>query len=191
LNAAGSVDRQAVVVSHLSPAQLVEILSSQGVISMTATAAAPAPTSQDVWDHRFLSMAKFVSEWSKDTSTKVGAVIVTPENVVASIGYNGFAQAMPDHEHHYTNREEKYSRIVHGETNAIVLARKDVRGHTIYVTHPPCDRCAVTIIQAGITRVVCPQLSAGDLEKRWKEVLEKARQYFDESGVQFDKVKMG
>jgi dCMP deaminase len=157
---------------------------------MTSTAAVPAPTPQEVWDQRFLSMAKFVSDWSKDPSTKVGAVVVTPENVVASVGYNGFAQAMPDHEHHYENREEKYSRIVHSETNAIVLARKDVRDHTIYVTLPPCDRCAVTIIQSGIKRVVCPDAIKGDAEKRWKEAFEKARQYFEESGVKFDKVKM-
>jgi dCMP deaminase len=133
---------------------------------MTSTAAIPAPTSQEVWDKRFLSMAKFVSEWSKDPSTKVGAVIVTRENVIASIGYNGFAQSMPDVASHYSNREQKYSRIVHSETNAIVLARKDVRDHTIYVTHPPCDRCAVTIIQSGIARVVCPEVIEGDIMDR-------------------------
>ena len=157
---------------------------------MTSTAAITAPTSQEVWDQRFLSMAKFVSEWSKDTSTKVGAVIVTPENVVASIGYNGFAQAMPDVQSHYANREEKYSRIVHSETNAIVLARKDVRDHTMYVTLPPCDRCAVTIIQAGITRVVCIEATDEGVKARWQDVFEKARQYFEESGVKFDTVKM-
>lgn len=156
---------------------------------MSSTVEVPVPTSQEVWDRRFLSMAKFVSDWSKDPSTKVGAVIVTPENVVVSIGYNGFAQAMPDVQKHYANREEKYSRIVHSETNAIVLARKDVRGHTLYVTLPPCDRCAVTIIQAGISRVVCPEAINGDTEKRWKDAFEKASQYFDESGVIFEKVK--
>jgi dCMP deaminase len=81
-------------------------------------------------------MAQLVATWSKDPSTKVGAVIVTPENVVVSVGYNGFAQRMPDVESHYTDREAKYSRIVHSEANAIVLARGDVRGHTLYVTLP-------------------------------------------------------
>jgi dCMP deaminase len=156
---------------------------------MTTTASAPAPTPQEVWDKRFLSMARLVATWSKDPSTKVGAVIVTPENVVVSMGYNGFAQAMPDVEKHYADRETKYSRIVHSETNAIVLARGDVRGHTLYVTLPPCDRCAVTIIQAGITRVVCPEVIKGDAEQRWKEAFEKAAQYFGESGVAFEKVK--
>jgi dCMP deaminase len=89
---------------------------------MVFTAAVPTPTPQQVWDQRFLSMAKFVSEWSKDPSTKVGAVVVTEENVVVSIGYNGFAQAMPDVQSYYAKREEKYSRIIHSETNAIVLS---------------------------------------------------------------------
>lgn len=144
---------------------------------------------QETWDERFLSVAQLVAGWSKDPSTKVGAVIVTPENVIVSVGYNGFAQAMPDVKKHYADREEKYSRIVHSETNAIVLARGDVRGHTLYVTLPPCDRCAVTIIQAGISRVVCPDVIKGDAEQRWKEKFDKARQYFEESGVAFDRVK--
>jgi dCMP deaminase len=155
---------------------------------MSSTVVVPPITSQDVWDKRFLSMAKFVSEWSKDPSTKVGAVIVTPENVVVSIGYNGFAQSMPDVMRHYSNREEKYSRIVHSETNAIVLARKDLRDHTIYVTLPPCDRCAVTIIQAGIIRVVCPDALDAGVASRWQKDFEKASQYFEESGVIFDKI---
>jgi dCMP deaminase len=157
---------------------------------MVSSASAPLPTSQEVWDQRFLSMAKFVSEWSKDTSTKVGAVIVTPENVVTSIGYNGFAQAMPDVAAYYAKREEKLSRIVHAETNAIVLARKDVRDHTMYVNLPSCDRCAVTIIQAGITRVVCIEATDPGVMERWQKDFEKARQYFEECGVTFDKVKL-
>ena len=156
---------------------------------MNQMAAALAATRQQVWDQRFLSMARLVSTWSKDPSTQVGAVIVTAENIVVSIGYNGFAQTMPDVEKHYANREEKYSRIVHSETNAIVLARKDVRGHSLYVTLPPCDRCAVTIIQAGITRVICPEVISGDPEKRWKDAFDKASQYFEESDVIFEKVK--
>lgn len=134
-------------------------------------------------------MARLISTWSKDPSTKVGAVIVSPENVVVSIGYNGFAQRMPDKEQHYSDRTAKYSRIVHAETNAIVLARGDVRGHTLYCTLPPCDRCAVSIIQAGIIRVICPDAIQGDAEDRWKKSFETAQQYFEESGVTFAKIE--
>jgi dCMP deaminase len=136
------------------------------------------------WDARFLAMAKFVSGWSKDPSTKVGAVIVNAGNRIVSMGYNGFAQSMPDREELYANREEKYSRIVHGEINAIIFAERPVRGMTLY-TYPfmPCDRCAVQVIQNGIVRVVAPKLAA-DKEERWKASMDKTRQYFTEAGVE-------
>lgn len=140
-------------------------------------------TRQQIWDERFLSMAQLVSTWSKDPSTKVGAVIVTPENLVISVGYNGFAKRMPDAAENYADRKAKYSRIVHAETNAILFARGDVRGFTLYCTFPPCDRCAVQIIQAGIARVVCPQMVEGEAAARWREFFETARKYFNESGV--------
>lgn len=139
-------------------------------------------TRQAKWDRRFLDLAQLVSTWSKDPSTKVGAVIVDDVRIV-SLGYNGFAQAMPDLPEHYENRDEKYSRIVHAEMNAITLARATVKGMTLY-TYPlmPCDRCAVQVIQAGITRVVAPTVT-GELAERWEPVLKKARRYFAESGV--------
>ncbi len=153
----------------------------------SSNVASPELDRQEIWDQRFLQLATMVSSWSKDPSTKVGAVIVTPENVIVSVGYNGFAQRMPDHEQHYADRQSKYSRIVHSETNAILLARADVRGYTLYSTFPPCDRCAVSIIQAGITRVVCPALATlgKDAAERWRKSMETARDYFAESGVEF------
>ena len=157
----------------------------------SSTKATPELDRQDVWDRRLLTLAEMVASWSKDDSTKVGAVVVTPENVIVSVGYNGFAQRMPDVEAHYADRQSKYSRIVHSETNAILLARTDVRGCTLYSTFPPCDRCAVSIIQAGIVRVVCPSLSklAPDKAERWQKSMETARDYFQESGVAFIEVE--
>lgn len=86
-------------------------------------------------------------------------------------------------EEHYADRTAKYSRIVHAETNAILLARGDVRGFTLYCTFPPCDRCAVQIIQAGIIRVACPRAVESEAAERWRTSFETARQYFGESGV--------
>lgn len=135
------------------------------------------------WDLRFLSMAKFVSGWSKDPSTKVGAVIVDQTNLIVSLGYNGFARSMPDKPELYENREEKYSRIVHGEINAMIFAGKPLSGMTLY-TYPflPCDRCAVQVIQNGIVRVVAPKPSP-DKEERWGKALAKTRLYFEEAQV--------
>ena len=139
---------------------------------------------QKKWDRRFLSLAEFISQWSKDPSTKVGAVIVEAGKRIVSLGFNGFAQSMPDRLEFYLEREEKYSRIVHGEINALIFARRSVEGMTLY-TYPfmPCDRCAVQMIQAGIKRVVAPMATEEQL-KRWGRSFEKTRQYFSESGVE-------
>lgn len=93
------------------------------------------------WDKRFLEMAKMVSSWSKDPSTQVGAVIVRPDKSVCSVGFNGFPQRMDDLPGLYAIREEKYSRIIHAEINALNFANEKMAGYTLY-TYPflTCDR---------------------------------------------------
>ena len=49
---------------------------------------------QKTKDLRFLRLAREVSTWSKDPSTKVGAVIVGDNGQVISQGYNGFPEAL-------------------------------------------------------------------------------------------------
>jgi dCMP deaminase len=133
------------------------------------------------WDVRFLQLAKLVSGWSKDTSTKTGAVIVRPDRTVVSIGFNGFPKNMPDNPEWYENRKEKYSRIVHCEVNALIHAFESLKGYTLY-TYPfgSCDRCAVQLLQAGVTRFVFPGPSS-DALSRWGESLERAKKYIEES----------
>ena len=72
----------------------------------------------------FLELAKLASTRSKDPSTKTGAVIVRPNKTVVSVGFNGFPQGMPDDEELYKDRDEKYSRIVHCEVNALIFAER-------------------------------------------------------------------
>jgi dCMP deaminase len=141
------------------------------------------------WDQRFLQMAVLVAGWSKDPSTKCGAVIVAPDRRVISLGFNGFPQRMPDRPELYANRDEKYSRIVHCEMNAVLFARENLRGATLY-TWPflSCDRCAVHMIQVGISRCVAPLPT--DDHKRWSSSLAKTRQYFSEAGVEFSEYRV-
>jgi dCMP deaminase len=104
------------------------------------------------WDKRFLELAALVGGWSKDPSTKVGAVIVRPDRTIASLGYNGFPRGVDDT---YKDREHKLLRTVHAEMNAILSAREPVNGYTLYVTPLcPCSNCAAAIIQSGIKRIV-------------------------------------
>lgn len=145
------------------------------------------PSSALKWDKRFLELARHVAEWSKDPSTKVGAVLVRPDRTVASVGYNGFPRGTTDHPHDYADREYKYEKVIHAELNAILNARGDVRGCTLY-TWPPgygptCSRCAVHVIQAGIARVVAVQ-AVGEFPDRWRISCERALGWYTEAGVQ-------
>ncbi len=144
---------------------------------------------QAKWDSRFLALAEQVALWSKDPSTKCGAVITRPGNFVVSVGYNGFPSGCDDADELYTAKETKYSRVVHAETNAVLSARQSVEGCTIYVTPiPPCDRCASTLIQAGIIRVVHPEIDVSKIE-RWRAAFDSAMKMYREAGVEVVSVR--
>jgi len=136
------------------------------------------------WDERYINLAKHIADWSKDPSTKVGAVIVDNKGRIASLGFNGFPQKISDN-HRLNDRDEKYNVIVHAEANAILFANKDLSGYTIY-TYPfqPCSRCAGLIIQSGIKRVV----TVKDDNPRWKKDFYTSEQILLEAGVIVDYV---
>ena len=66
------------------------------------------------WDERFLRMAKEVSTWSKDPSTKVGAVGVDINRRIKCTGYNGFPRSIRD-DSRLDDRDSKYASIVTGK----------------------------------------------------------------------------
>ena len=135
------------------------------------------------WDIRFLKMAKGIASWSKDPSTKTGAVIIRPDKTVASVGFNGFPRGMSDDNEHYDDRDVKYSKIIHCEMNAIISAKERLTGYILYV-YPfiSCDRCAVHVIQAGIVQVVAP-MTPTHLDTRWGDSIKRSMSYFLEAGV--------
>lgn len=134
------------------------------------------------WDHRFLRLASEVASWSKDTSTKVGAVIVRPDHTVASLGFNGFPRGIDDTPERLSDRDVRLALTVHAEINAILSSHVPVRGCTLYATLPCCDRCAAQIIQAGISRVISLPASPAQ-SARWGESFERARFMLSEAGV--------
>ena len=135
----------------------------------------------DKWDLRFLDLAKLISGWSKDPSTKVGAVIVDGDNRVVSIGYNGFPIGIDDDDERLNNRELKYKMIIHAECNALMFANTNLVGYTMY-TYPfmPCPKCASMIIQSGITRVV----SYENKINRWENDFKISRELFHQSKIE-------
>ena len=106
------------------------------------------------WDQRFINLAKFISEWSKDPNAKVGAVVVTNEGGAIALGYNGFPAGIED-DKRLGNRDLKLDMIIHAEQNALLIAGSRAKGASLYVWGKPiCARCAVLIIQAGIKRII-------------------------------------
>ena len=89
------------------------------------------------WDHRYLSLAERISSWSKDPSTKIGAICVGSQGQVLSQGYNGFPRGIKDRESYYADRETKLKYVVHAEMNVIYNATYHgvcLLGSTLYVT---------------------------------------------------------
>lgn len=133
------------------------------------------------WDRRFLDLVALVASWSKDPSTQVGAAIVDGKNRVVSLGFNGFPRAVADVP---VDRDEKLRRTIHAEENALLFAQRSVEGCTIYLTHPPCARCAAKLIQAGIARVVAAQASA-EFANRWADDIASSALMFEQAGFEF------
>jgi dCMP deaminase len=136
------------------------------------------------WDKRFLDLAELVSSWSKDPSTKVGAVIVDDQNIIVSVGFNGFPKGIEDNDR-LNHRDSKYQIIVHAENNALMFAKRPLDNCTIY-TYPfmPCPRCAGMIIQSGIKRVVSYKNTTDRM--RWELDFSISRELFNEANIQLE-----
>lgn len=145
----------------------------------------------DKWDRRFLELAKHVATWSKDPSTKVGAVIVDDDRRVVSLGFNGFARGVRDDPESYANRDLKIAKGLHAEENAILFAKCELKDCTLY-TWPfmPCAKCSGSIIQKMLRRVVAPNMP-DRLRERWASSMEIAASDFRDAGVELVLVNEG
>lgn len=110
------------------------------------------------WDEYFMGIAILASKRSKDPNTQVGSCIANDDNIIVSIGYNGFPRGCSDDEFPWEREAEKmedtkYPYVVHSEQNAILNSRQNLKGCKIYVTLFPCNECAKAIIQSGIKHI--------------------------------------
>ena len=110
------------------------------------------------WDEYFMGVAILAAQRSKDPNTQVGACIVSNDNKILSIGYNGMPLNCSDDDFTWerdTADDNKYFYTVHSELNAILNYRGgSLEGSKIYVTLFPCNECAKAIIQSGIKEVI-------------------------------------
>jgi dCMP deaminase len=135
------------------------------------------------WDRWFIGLARYIASASKDPSTGVGAVIIRADRTPVSWGYNGFPRGVRDTLERYEDRATKYLMICHSERNALLEARQDLRGCTLYTTFVPCATCAGMIIQAGITRVVTIP-TPPERKERWAKDIAVTETMFQEAEVE-------
>ena len=136
------------------------------------------------WDARFIELASHIAQWSKDPSTKVGAVAVGPKRNVLAQGYNGFPRGIFDYAERYNDKPTKYMYVVHAEMNVIYNATYNgvsLDGASLYVYGlPPCSECAKGIIQVGIKEIIT---ETQGIPKKWEDSWNFSKSMFDEAGV--------
>lgn len=133
---------------------------------------------------KFIGIARAVAELSKDKNTRVGALAVGTAGEIRAMGYNGFPRGADDDVVARHERPEKYLWTEHAERNLIYNAARvgvPLEGCILVVTPLfPCMDCARAIVQAGFVSVV----AEADDNARWKESNDKAKELFNEVGIE-------
>lgn len=112
------------------------------------------------WDEYFMGIALLSAQRSKDPNTSVGACIVSQNNRILSVGYNGMPRDCSDDEYPWAREAEneldtKYLYVCHAELNAILnYTGTNIAGSKLYTTLFPCNECTKALIQANITEVI-------------------------------------
>ena len=137
------------------------------------------------WDEYFMGVSMLSGMRSKDPNTQVGACIVSNDNKILSMGYNGFPIGCSDDEFPWTRdgaeTETKYPYVTHSELNAILnYGGGSMEGAKIYVSLFPCNECAKAIIQAGIRTVVYDSDKYADSPS-----VIASKKMFDAAGVKY------
>lgn len=136
------------------------------------------------WQERFLSLAQTVAQWSKDHTTKVGAVAVAHSKQILETGFNGLPRGVHDLPERM-ERPAKYIWTAHAEENLVAhAARKVLEGSTVYVTHLCCNACARMLINAGVAKVV---VGSGQTSMPLEQ-FEAALAMFEEAGVELEQL---
>jgi dCMP deaminase len=117
------------------------------------------------WHSMFMGVALLAAARSKDARKRNGACIVSPDNKIAGVGYNGLPRGCCDEDPAYWMDDDsdplhsRHSYIVHAEVNAILnCVVLPLTGFTIYATQFPCPKCVQSIIQVGIKRVIYQEM---------------------------------
>jgi dCMP deaminase len=138
----------------------------------------------------WIDIAERVSYQSKDRSTKVGCVLVSPHNTILSTGWNGFPRGVIDTDEAKHERPAKYEWTEHAERNAVFNAARlgiATNGATAYLNWEPypCVECMRALAQSGIIRIVGPNRPFGGVGNGVHYDTDNVtRQMVEETGVE-------
>ena len=109
-------------------------------------------------DKYYMSLALRVAELSHGRRAKVGACLIT-DNDVTILSCNGLPKQLGNTLETVEDDGslKSLSYVVHAETNAVLKCAKEgvsVSGATIFVTLSPCSSCASMLASCGVKRVV-------------------------------------
>lgn len=135
---------------------------------------------------KYIKLAKYNAElFSKDPSTKVGAIILTPDmSRILSTGINGFPRKVNDEVSERWMRPEKYHWVAHAELNAVCNAARSgtsINDSIVVVTMFPCSECAKTLVQAGIRHLYTPRPNTDN--PKWGADSQYSLKMFEEAGL--------
>ena len=133
------------------------------------------------WELRYFELAKHVSQWSKDPTAKVGAVLVGATNKDIAIGYNGFPPGLIDSDDRLLDRRVKNILTQHAERNVLDNAHFDTKGNLLVITRMLCSNCALSAISKGVNRVICPEVRK---ESSWADDAEWSKIILLEAGIE-------
>ncbi len=141
------------------------------------------------WDEYFMGVAMLSAMRSKDSNTQVGACIVSEENKIISVGYNGMPTGCDDDDMPWEREgdplETKYPFVCHAELNAILNRQAvSLNKSRIYVTLFPCNECAKAIIQSGIKEVIYFDNKYAD-----SDGVKASIKMFEKTGVKYRKLE--
>lgn len=140
------------------------------------------------WDYRFLGISKEISGWSKDPSTKVGAIAVNESRRIVAQGYNGFPSGCNDEKCKLDDRLSKYEWTIHAEANTIYNACNsgtNLLHSTVHIFGMyPCPECVKAMSQVKVARIVF-QIGRSDNLVKWKNDFDLSRVMMHDLGIGF------
>jgi dCMP deaminase len=148
----------------------------------------PTPYIRPSWDEYFIQLAELVGSRGTCNRGRAGCVITKNKRILAT-GYVGAPSGLPScdeigHELHTVIQADGTTsqhciRTSHAEQNAINNAARvgvAVEGGTLYCKMVPCYKCAQSIINSGIKRVVAARDYHGGV---------RSKAIFKEAGTEF------